>query len=67
MIVLAWVNDEDTKRAYGSSDDAYPVFHHMSEFWQASFFWVDKATRRELNGHISPPMSPDCSLAANGA
>lgn len=29
VIVLAWVNDEDTKRAYGSSDDAYRVFRRM--------------------------------------
>jgi toxin YhaV len=26
MIVLAWVNDEHTKRAYESDDDAYRVF-----------------------------------------
>lgn len=26
LIVFAWVNDEDCKRAYGSSDDAYRVF-----------------------------------------
>ena len=31
MIVLAWVNDEDTKRAYESSDDAYRVFRKMLE------------------------------------
>lgn len=29
VIVLAWVNDEDTKRAYGSGDDAYRVFRKM--------------------------------------
>ncbi|MBM3555957.1 MAG: type II toxin-antitoxin system YhaV family toxin [Alphaproteobacteria bacterium] len=29
MIVFAWVNDEKTKRAYGSSDDAYRVFRKM--------------------------------------
>jgi toxin YhaV len=29
--VLAWVNDEDTKRAYESSDDAYRVFRKMLE------------------------------------
>lgn len=28
-IVLAWVNDEDTKRAYDSGDDAYRVFRKM--------------------------------------
>lgn len=31
MIVLAWVNDEETKRAYESSDDAYRVFKKMLE------------------------------------
>ena len=29
VIVLAWVNDEDTKRAYESSEDAYRVFRKM--------------------------------------
>lgn len=29
VIVLAWVNDEDTKRAYESSDDAYRIFRKM--------------------------------------
>ena len=29
VIVLAWVNDEDTKRAYESSDDVYRVFRRM--------------------------------------
>ena len=30
-MVLAWVNDEDTKRAYESRDDAYRVFRRMLE------------------------------------
>ncbi len=29
IIVFAWVNDTDTKRAYESSDDAYRVFRKM--------------------------------------
>ena len=29
VIVFAWVNDEDTKRAYDSADDAYRVFRRM--------------------------------------
>lgn len=29
VIVFAWVNDEDSKRAYESGDDAYRVFHKM--------------------------------------
>lgn len=31
VIVFAWVNDEDSKRAYESSDDAYRVFRRMVE------------------------------------
>jgi toxin YhaV len=31
VIVLAWVNDEETKRAYDSADDAYRVFRKMLE------------------------------------
>jgi len=29
IIVFAWVNDEDSKRAYGSKTDAYRVFQKM--------------------------------------
>ena len=29
VIVFAWVNDEETKRAYGSADDAYKTFRRM--------------------------------------
>lgn len=31
IIVFAWVNDEDTKRAYESADDAYRTFRKMLE------------------------------------
>lgn len=31
LIVYAWVNDEDSKRAYESSGDAYRVFRRMLE------------------------------------
>jgi toxin YhaV len=31
VIVFAWVNDEGTKRAYESSDDAYRVFRKILE------------------------------------
>ncbi|MFM8464041.1 MAG: type II toxin-antitoxin system YhaV family toxin, partial [Burkholderiaceae bacterium] len=31
MIVYAWVNDDNTKRAYESNDDAYSVFRKMLE------------------------------------
>ena len=29
IIIYAWVNDEDTKRTYGSKNDAYAVFRKM--------------------------------------
>lgn len=29
VIVFAWVNDEQSKRAYGSGDDAYKIFQQM--------------------------------------
>lgn len=31
MIVYAWINDEDTKRAFDPSDDAYRGFRKMLE------------------------------------
>ncbi|WP_066454167.1 type II toxin-antitoxin system YhaV family toxin [Castellaniella caeni] len=31
VVVFAWVNDEDTKRAYESSGDAYRMFRKMLE------------------------------------
>jgi toxin YhaV len=31
VIVFAWVNDDQTKRAFESSDDAYRVFRKMLE------------------------------------
>lgn len=31
IIVYAWINDEDTKRAYGDRRDAYRVFRRMLE------------------------------------
>lgn len=31
VIVFTWVNDDDTKRAYERSDDAYHVFRKMLE------------------------------------
>ena len=31
VVVFAWVNDEDTKRAYESQDGAYHVFRRMLE------------------------------------
>ena len=39
VIVFTWVNDEDTKRAYGSGDDAYKVFKKMLTSGQPPDNW----------------------------
>ncbi len=50
IIVYAWVNDDDTKRAYESKTDAYAVFRKMlndgnpPDGWDALKAAYDKAT-----------------------
>jgi toxin YhaV len=39
VIVFAWVNDENTKRAYESADDAYRVFRRMLESGRPPSDW----------------------------
>ena len=39
LIVLGWVNDTDTKRAYGSRSDAYRVFQAMLSRGQPPNDW----------------------------
>lgn len=51
VIVFAWVNDEDTKRAYESSDDAYRVFRKMLESGHPPDDWdqlLDEAASQGL-------------------
>jgi len=56
IIVYAWVNDEDTKRAYESSNDAYRTFRRMLESghppddWDALFKEAN-ADNEKLNRH----------------
>ena len=38
--MVAWVNDEDTKRAYESGDDAYRVFRKMIESGNPPDDWL---------------------------
>jgi len=40
LIVFAWVNDEDTKRAYESGDDAYRVFRRMLDGGRPPADWA---------------------------
>ena len=50
MIVFAWVNDEDTKRAYERSDEAYRVFRRTTGIscWSRH---VPKATACSASRH----------------
>ncbi|WP_077101173.1 MULTISPECIES: type II toxin-antitoxin system YhaV family toxin [Agrobacterium] len=51
IIILVWVNDEDTKRAYESSTDAYAVFRSMlqngnpPDNWDSLFEAAQTATQ----------------------
>jgi len=45
IIIYAWVNDEDSKRAYGSGDDAYRVFRAMLDSGHPPSDW--DALRKE--------------------
>lgn len=48
MIVYVWVNDEDTKRDYESSDDAYRVFRKMLESGHPPDDWSQLLSQAEL-------------------
>ncbi len=41
IIIFAWVNDENTLRAYGSRTDAYAVFRNMLESGNPPDDWAD--------------------------
>lgn len=53
VIVYAWVNDEGTKRAFESSDDAYRVFRKMLESGHPPDDWTSLlAEAREHSGRF---------------
>ena len=51
VIVYAWVNDDDTKRAYDSSDDACRVFRKMLESGHPPDDWDQLLSQAELAGN----------------
>ncbi|WP_059415911.1 type II toxin-antitoxin system YhaV family toxin [Cupriavidus basilensis] len=54
IIVFAWVNDDDTRRAYESNDDAYRVFRRMLESGHPPDDWAQllgEASQDELRPH----------------
>ncbi len=50
VIVFAWVNDEDTKRAYDRSDDAYRVFRKMLESGHPPDDWSQLPAEARVEG-----------------
>ena len=50
VIVLAWVNDDDTKRACESSDDAYRVFRKMLEAGRPPDDWAELLKKARAEG-----------------
>lgn len=58
VIVFAWVNDEDTKRAYESADDAYRVFRRMLDNGRPPSDWdellAEARAERERLGRLAP-------------
>ena len=50
VIVFAWVNDDDTKRAYESDDDAYRVFRKMLESGHPPDDWNELLAQAQLEG-----------------
>ena len=50
VIVFAWVNDEATRRAYESSDDAYRVFRKMLESGHPPDDWNQLLTEARAEG-----------------
>lgn len=54
VIVFAWVNDDDTKRAYGSSDDAYRTFSRMLQKGKPPDDWDTLLAEAKHNGATRP-------------
>jgi toxin YhaV len=50
IIVFAWVNDDDTKRAYESSNDAYLVFRKMLESGHPPDDWTQLLAECQQHG-----------------
>jgi len=63
VIVYAWVNDEDTKRAYESDDDAYRIFRkmlasgHPPDDWNQLLMQAKSATARMMDVAAAAEMS----------
>lgn len=61
VIVLAWVNDDDTLRAYGKASDAYAVFRKMlkkgdpPDEWEGLMAAAAEDSARARLARVRPP------------
>lgn len=62
MIVFAWVNDEDTKRAYESSDDAYRVFRKLLDSGHPPDDWDQLLAEARSGGQRLQQFAPGIAL-----
>ena len=67
VIVFAWVNDEDNKRAYESSDDAYRVFRKMLKSGQPPDDWNQLLTEARVEGQRLQQFAAEIRSAQNHA
>ncbi len=58
VIVLAWVNDEDTKRAYESAEDAYRVFRRMLDNGRPPSDWAQLLAEARAEGERLGRLKP---------
>lgn len=59
VIVFAWVNDEDSKRAYESGDDAYRVFQKMLNTGHPPDDWVQLLAEAQKERNRLQRFDPD--------
>ena len=58
VIVYAWVNDEDSKRAYDHSDDAYRVFRRMLDSGHPPGDWAELLAEAKAASTRLPRVNP---------
>ena len=58
VIVLVWVNDEDSKRAYESTDDAYRTFRKMLATGNPPDDWAQLQAQAQASPRIDINNSP---------
>lgn len=63
VIVYAWVNDESTKRAYESSNDAYRVFRRLLESGSPPGDWDQLLAQAQLESHRVQELSVRSAVA----